>query len=174
MLPEDLPVLCVCLSVSLSIYFSLNVFRREGSPCPPRSQAPELGQRSVRDSGGSSRVPSSLPSFAGAARCGFPAPARPETRTVCVCPCPCVCVRVQGLGCAPLGSEPAPAGDGLNVLFPVLTSAIKRSIPASPNHFLNPTGVFTGGKESRSAPRNASVGVFYLFKIFLLLFFMVA
>lgn len=92
----------------------------------------------------------------------------------CVCVRVRVCVCVQGLGCAPLGSEPAPAGDGLNVLFPVLTSAIKRSIPASPNHFLNPTGVFTGGKESRSAPRNASVGVFYLFKIFLLLFFMVA
>lgn len=103
-----------------------------------------------------------------------PSPCAPRNSDrVCVSVSVC-CVCVQGLGCAPLGSEPAPAGDGLNVLFPVLTSAIKRSIPASPNHFLNPTGVFTGGKESRSAPRNASVGVFYLFKIFLLLFFMVA
>lgn len=92
-------------------------------------------------------------------------------------PCVSVSVRVRAgtcLGCASLGREPAPAGDGLNVALPALTSAIKGSNPASPAHFLNPAGLFAGGKESRAAPRNASVRAFCLFLFFLLLFFAVA
>lgn len=92
-------------------------------------------------------------------------------------PCVSVSVRVRAgtcLGCASLGREPAPAGDGLNVALPALTSAIKGSNPASPAHFLNPAGLFAGGKESRAAPKNASVGAFCLFLFFLLPFFVVA
>lgn len=58
--------------------------------------------------------------------------------------------------------EPAPAGHGLNVAFPALTSAIKGDNPASLAHFLNLAGLFAGGKEKRASPRNASVGVFFL------------
>lgn len=86
----------------------------------------------------------------------------PETRTVCEC----LWVRV----CAPRGvrawggawREPAPAGHGLNVAFPTLTSAIKGDNPASLAHFLKLAGLFAGGKEKRASPRNASVGVFFL------------
>lgn len=75
--------LSVCLSICLSIYFFLHVFRREGSPCPPCSRAPALGERSVRDSGGSSRVLSFLPGFAGAARCGLPIPSALPGAALC-------------------------------------------------------------------------------------------
>lgn len=173
--PQDLPVrISVCLSVRL---FS-----------------PQCVQEGVLAGSGAGALAGAGAALSGTARtaaavsprpcrallgllCGLPIPsARPETRTVCpsVPVCPSVRVCAQGLGCAPLGREPAPAGDGLNVALPALTSAVKGSNSACPAHFLNLAGLFAGGKESRSAPRNASVGVFYLLKFFLLLFFMVA
>lgn len=47
--------------------------------------------------------------------------------------------------------EPVLAGDGLNVALPALTSAIKGNKPASPAHFLNPAGLFAGGKRAAQA-----------------------
>lgn len=176
MLPAGPACSYFCLSVCLSVCFLLSVFRRE---C---SQAPEPGLAGAGAAlSGTARTAAAVSPRPCRALlgllCGLPIPsARPETRTVCpsVPVCPSVRVCAQGLGCAPLGREPAPAGDGLNVALPALTSAVKGSNSASPAHFLNLAGLFAGGKESRSAPRNASVGVFYLLKFFLLLFFMVA
>lgn len=180
MLPEDLPVR---IFINLSIYtffFFPQIFLEAGggaSPCPPHLQslgrwlelggAPCPGAGALGAAGGAAVAPPPLPGSAGQRPKG-PHPAlsilgTPGTRAVCECLW--VCVRVPG-GVRAWGGawrEPAPAGDGLNVALPALTSAIKGNNPASLAHFLNLAGLFAGGKENGASPRNTSVGVFFLF-----------